>query len=52
MELEELKRNWATLNERIEKVEMVNERLVKNMVELRTKSTFGRFFDQQRNILK
>ena len=51
MELEELKRNWATLNERIEKVEMVNERLVKNMVELRTKSTFGRFFDQQRNIL-
>lgn len=51
MELEELKRNWATLNERIEKVEMVNECLVKNMVELRTKSTFGRFFDQQRNIL-
>ena len=51
MELEELKRNWTALNERIEKVEMVNERLVKNMVELRTKSTFGRFFDQQRNIL-
>ena len=51
MELEELKRNWTALNERIEKVEMVNERLVKNMVELRTKSTFGRFFDQQRNML-
>ena len=51
MELEELKRNWTALNERIEKVEMVNECLVKNMVELRTKSTFGRFFDQQRNIL-
>ena len=49
MELEELKRNWAVLNERIDNVEMVNERLVKGMIELRAKSIFGRIFDQQRN---
>ena len=49
MELEELKLNWAALNERINNVEMVNERLVKGMIELRTQSIFGRIFDQQRN---
>ena len=49
MELEELKRNWAALNERIDNVEMVNERLVKGMIELRTQSIFGRIFDQQRS---
>lgn len=51
MELDELKRNWAALNERIEKVEMVNERLVKGMVELRTKAVYNQLFSQQRNVL-
>lgn len=51
MELEELKKNWTMLNDRIEKVEMVNERLVKGMVELRTKSVHNQLVNKQRNAL-
>lgn len=36
MELEELKANWNVLNERLEKSEMLNKRIIKEMITKRT----------------
>ena len=42
MELEELKASWNVLNERLEKSEMLNKRIIKEMITNRTQSAYDR----------
>lgn len=44
MELEELKTSWSVLNERLEKSEMLNKRIIKEMIAGRTQSAYERLF--------
>lgn len=44
MELEELKTSWNILNERLEKSEMLNKRIIKEMISTRTQSAYERLF--------
>lgn len=44
MELEELKTSWNILNERLEKSEMLNKRIIKEMITGRTQSAYERLF--------
>ena len=44
MELEELKASWHVLNERLEKSEMLNKRIIKEMITGRTQSAYERLF--------
>ena len=44
MELEELKASWSVLNERLEKSEMLNKRIIKEMITGRTQSAYERLF--------
>ena len=44
MELEELKASWNVLNEQLEKSEMLNKRIIKEMITNRTQSAYERLF--------
>ena len=44
MELEELKAGWGVLNERLEQNEILNKRIIKEMVTNRTQSAYERLF--------
>lgn len=44
MELEELKASWSVLNEQLEKSEMLNKRIIKEMITNRTQSAYERLF--------
>lgn len=44
MELEELKASWNVLNERLEKSEMLNKRIIKEMIANRTQSAYERLW--------
>ncbi|MDR3235720.1 MAG: hypothetical protein LBT48_03210 [Prevotellaceae bacterium] len=44
MELEELKTNWLVLNERLAKNEILNKRIIKEMITKRTRSAYNRLF--------
>ena len=44
MELEELKAGWSILNEQLAKSEMLNKRIIKEMITNRTQSAYERLF--------
>lgn len=44
MELDKLKENWGTLNERIEQNEILNKRIIREMIQNRTNSAQSRLF--------
>lgn len=44
MELEELKAGWGVLNERLEQNEILNKRIIKEMITNRTQSAYERLF--------
>lgn len=44
MELEQLKQEWAAIDERIANVEIVNCRIVKGMIESKTKSSYENIY--------
>lgn len=44
MELEELRANWNVLNERLAENEIVNQRIVKEMISQKTKSAFDKIY--------
>lgn len=44
MELEELKAGWNVLNERLEQNEILNKRIIKEMITNRTQSAYERLF--------
>lgn len=44
MELEELKAGWNVLNERLEQNEILNKRIIKDMITTRTLSAYERLF--------
>lgn len=44
MELEELKMSWNLLNERLEENEILNKRIIKEMITRRTESAYERLF--------
>lgn len=46
MELEELKTSWNALDKRLEEIEIVNMRMVKEMVSRKTKSAYDRIVGQ------
>lgn len=46
MELDELKNSWNALNKRLNDSEVVNLRIVREMIQQKTKSAFDRLFSQ------
>ena len=46
MELDELKNSWNVLNKRLDDSEVVNLRIVKEMISQKTRSAFDRLFNQ------
>ena len=44
MELEELRASWNVLNERLAENEIVNQRIVKEMISQKTKSAFDKIY--------
>lgn len=47
MELEELKQNWQLLNERLEKNEILNKRIIKEMIMKRTSSIYSKLLNME-----
>lgn len=45
MDLEDLKAGWSVLNEQLEKNKILNERMVKEMITMRTKSVYDKLWN-------